>query len=98
VDVDYPKLGAADVPEAVLHATRGGDEAPGARAEDLLAHLELGLAVEHVERVDVVGMAVKRDALEVGAEPELDHLVLRKLAEDAMVALATRDMLSPLGS
>ncbi len=37
---------------------------------------ELGLALEHVERVDVVGVGVRVDALEVRPEGELEHLEL----------------------
>ena len=37
VDVDHPQLAAADVPETAGHAGRRRDEAPGARADDLVA-------------------------------------------------------------
>ena len=72
-------------------------EAPRARAEDLLPHPELGLALEDVERVDVVSMAVRVDPLEVGAEAQLDHLVLGQLGEHTVMALATRHVLPAFG-
>ncbi len=77
---------------------RSRDEASWTCAEDLLPHLELGFPGKHVERVDVVGMAVQRDSFELGAEAQLDHLVLGKLGQDAVMTLPTREQLAAVGA
>ena len=52
----------------------------------LAALEELDLALEHVERVGVIGVGVQVDALEVGPERELECLDVRQLCEDAVAA------------
>jgi hypothetical protein len=57
-----------------------------AGANRLAFDLELGLALEDVEGVDVVCVGVRVDALEVRAEAEQERLQLGQLGEDAVPA------------
>ena len=86
MDVQHAEVTRTAVPKAVHDSDRRGDVGAGTGLDDLAADDELGLAFEHVEGVDVVGVAVRRNALEVGTEGELDHLELRELGEDPMEA------------
>ncbi len=58
---------------------------------------KLDLAFEHVERVGVVGVGMRVDALEVWVVGELERLDLRQLGKDTMapradsLTLAVRD-------
>jgi hypothetical protein len=97
VDVEHPELGAPGVAEAVPDPGGCGHERARLRAEGVATDEELGLAREDVERVDEVRVHVRVDALEVGAEPELDGFELRKLAQDAVMALGALDVLAALG-
>jgi hypothetical protein len=66
----------------------------GPHADDLVAHDELGLALEDVEGVDVVGVAVRVDALEVRPEGQFDDLELGQLGEDAVMTMGAGDLLA----
>ena len=68
VDVEHAQLDATSVAKAVQDTWRRGHEAPGHRAEDVPIDLELGLAGEHVERVDEIVVLVGSDSVEVGAK------------------------------
>src|SRR6266576_3611572 len=85
VDVDHPEGDAAGA-EAVLDVRRHGEEGAGATTVPGAVEEELDLALEHVERVRVVGVGVRVDALEVRSERELDRLQLRQVGQDAMPA------------
>jgi len=85
MDVQDDKVGVSDDAEAVLDAERCRDPRSRPGAHDLAVHRELGLALEHVEGVGVIRMPVQRDALEVGAEAQLEDLELRELDEDAVL-------------
>ena len=93
MDVEYPKLTVADVPEAVPHPDRYRDPRSGASMDDLIAQRELGLAFENIERVDVVPMAVGFDA-ESRSETPIDYLELRQLRKHAVVPRPPRDSLA----
>jgi len=87
VDVEQAEVPAGR-PEAVLDVRRYRDERAGARAVPLAAEEELDLALEHIERVGVVGMDMRVDALEVRVVRDLDRFQVRQLTEDAMLARA----------
>jgi hypothetical protein len=97
VDVQHAELGVRRVAEAVGDAGRRCHEASGAGPEHLVADDELGLTGEHVEGVDEVVVGVDVDALEVGAEAQLDDLELRQLAEDPVVPVRARECSPPSG-
>ena len=63
----------------------------------LFADAELDLALEHVERVGVVGVGVWVDTLEVRHEGHVDCRELREVAEDPVDALAVVERLGVLG-
>ncbi len=46
---------------------------------------ELGFAFEEIERVGVVGVGVRVDALEVRREEELERLDVRQLGENTVL-------------
>jgi hypothetical protein len=94
MDVQHSKVAVADSAEAVDDADRSCDICAWSHAHDLVAHEELGLTLEHVERVDVVGVAVQVDAFEVGPEAKLDGLELGQLGEDAVMAMGAGDLLA----
>ena len=98
MDVEEPELGVGRVAEAVRDPCRRRDKASRPGSEDLVADEELGLAGEDVERVDVILVDVRVDALEVRAEAQLDDLELRQLAEDAVVALGPLDPFPAFGA
>ncbi len=98
MDVENPKLAGARVPEAVNNAHRRGDVGSSATRNGPIADHELGLALENVERVDVVCVSVRLDAFEFRPEMELDHLELRQLGEDPVEARAARSLLALAGS
>ena len=60
--------------------------------EDVIPDLKLGLAGEHVERVDVVVVGMRINSLEVGSEAQLDDLELWKLPENPVMSLAAREL------
>jgi hypothetical protein len=97
VEVEQPKLRAAGVAKAVADARRRCHEAARASADDLVAHLELGLPGEDVERIDEVVVHMRGDALEVGAEAQLDGLELVELGEDPVVPLGALHALASIG-
>src|SRR5262249_18364822 len=55
---------------------------------------ELCLALEHVERVDLVVVRVRLDAFELLTEGELDHLELGELGEDPVAPAGAGDVLA----
>jgi len=85
VDVQQAE-GTAGGPEAMLDVRRHRDERAWAGAVPLAVEEELDLAFEHVERVGVVWMGVRIDALEVRVVRELERLEMRQLAENSMPA------------
>ena len=92
--VQHSKVAVCDIAEAVDDAGRNRDICVWSHAHDLVAHEELGVTLEHVERIDVVGVAVQVDAFEVGPEAKLDGLELGQLSEDAVVAMGAGDLLA----
>src|SRR5436305_4060056 len=70
--------------ETVLDVRRHREERAGSDAVPLAVLEELDLALEHVERVCVVGVGVGVDAFEAGGKEELESLDVRELGEDAM--------------
>src|SRR2546430_1585416 len=84
VQVEQAKVDAAGA-EAVLDVRRHRQERAGAGTVPLAVLEELELALEHVERVGVVGVGVRVDALEVRPVRELERLDVRQLGEDAVV-------------
>src|SRR5256885_9407709 len=81
VEVEQPK-GLAAGTKAVLGVRRHREERAGAGAMPLAALEELDLALEHVERVGVIGVGVRTYALEVRPEGELHRLEGRHPRED----------------
>ncbi len=77
-------------------ARRRRHEASGPGPEDIIPDLKLGLAGEHVERVDVVVVSVRINSLEVGAKAELDDLELWKLPENPVMSLPAHELLPAL--
>ena len=92
--VQHSKVAVGDIAEAVDDADRSRDICARSHAHDLVAHEELSLTLEHVERVDMVGVAVQVDAFEVGPEAKLDGLELGQLGEDAVMAMGAGDLLA----
>src|SRR6478736_1850551 len=86
--------GDATGTKAVHDVRRYREERPGADAMPFVVLEELDLALEYVERVGVVGVGVRIDALEPRLEGELDHLEVRQLSEDATGAVATVEPLA----
>jgi hypothetical protein len=93
VDVEHPELAVTGVSEAMDGADRSGDVRAGTGAHDVGADRELRLALQHVEGIDVVGVRVRLDSLEVRAEAQLDYLELAKLGQDAVMPVPARDSL-----
>ena len=58
--------------------------------------MELGLAGEHVERVDEVVVLMGINTVEVGAEAQFDDLELWELTENPMVSLGALDSFTPV--
>jgi len=84
VHVQHHEVVVARDAEAVLDADRRRDPRPRAGTDDGVVDGELGLALEDVEGIDVVHMPVEVDALEVGAEAELEDRELGQLGEHAV--------------
>ena len=76
------------------NADRRGDVRSRSRTDDVVADGEVGLSLENVEGVDVVGMLVRLDALKLGTEANLDHLELGELDQDAVFSGAAWDPLA----
>src|SRR5690242_18931295 len=87
VEVEEAERGSTRT-EAVLDVRRDGDERAGAAASPGAVEEELDLALEDVERIGVVGVGVRVDALEVGRERGIENLDVRQLGEDAVPVLA----------
>src|SRR5437660_8219161 len=84
VEVEQADVDAAGS-EAVLDVRRDRQERARADAVPLAVLEELDLALEHIERVGVVGVGVRVDALELRPVRELERLDVRQLGEDAVV-------------
>ena len=97
MDVQHPELSLADVAKAMRDTYWDRDVCAGTGVHDLISHHELGLALEHVEAVDVVQVTVGLDAFEVGPESLVEDLELGKLDEDAVEARAARKPLTATG-
>src|SRR6476619_4022325 len=86
VEVEQADADAAGT-KAVLDIRRYRQERAGADAVPLAVLEKLDLALEDVERIRVVGVGVRVDALEVGREGELERLDVRQLGEHAVSVL-----------
>ena len=84
VDVEQAEGSTAGA-EPVLDVRRHREERAGADAVPLAVLEELDLALQHVERVGVVGVGVGVDAFEIRPVRELERLDVRQLGEDAVV-------------
>src|SRR5215472_13778143 len=71
-------------PEAVFDVRRHRDERTRAGRMPFAPEVELDVALEHVERVRVVRVGVRVDALEVGREVEVERLDVLQLTEYAV--------------
>ena len=91
VDVDQAKLRVRNVPETMRDARRRRHEASGPGAEDIVPDSKLGLAREHIERVDVIVVGMRINSLELGAKAELDDLELWKLPENPVMSLPAHE-------
>src|ERR1700745_3993462 len=80
--------GRAAWPKAVLDVWGHREERAGPGAMPGVVEEELDLALEHVERVGVVGVGVRVDTLEVRLVGELERLDLRQLGEETMAPRA----------
>jgi hypothetical protein len=78
----------------VRGADRSGEVGARTGAYNLGAERELGLTLQHVEGIDVVGVAVQVDPLEVRPEAQLDDLELGKFGQDAVLLLTPRNALA----
>jgi len=85
VHIQHHEVAVTRDAEAVLDAYRSRDPRPRAGVHDGAVDREFGLALEDIERVDVVRVAVKVDAREIRAEAELEDLELRQLGKDAVL-------------
>src|SRR5436190_24054245 len=94
VDVEHADAVVVRGAEAVDDVRRHREERAGADAVPIAGLEELDLAIEHVERVGVVGVGVRVDALESRLEGELDHLEVPQLSEDATAAVAAVESLA----
>src|SRR5262245_8570595 len=83
MEVEQAEIDAAGT-EPVLDVRRHREERAGPDAVPLAVLEELDLALEHVERVSVVRVGVRVDALEVGRKGELERLDVRELGEDTV--------------
>ncbi len=79
-------------------ADRRGDIGAWPGADDLRADGELGLALEDVEGIDLVGVGVRLHALELGPEAELDHLELGQLGQDPVRSGPANELFAPVGA
>src|SRR3954451_17119919 len=86
VEVEQAEVHAAG-PEAVLDIRWHREEGARAYTVPLALLEELDLALEHVERVGVVGVGVRVHALEVGREGAVERLDVRQLRENAVSVL-----------
>src|SRR6185437_8974940 len=73
MDVEQPCAVRPRVRKRMDGSDRRGDERAGAETERFAADKELGLAVEHVEGVDVIVVAVRVRSHEARLELELDQ-------------------------
>ena len=93
VDVEAADGVGTGGPEAVDAVARSGEEVARTRDVRLVADAELDVAFENVERVHVVVMGMRVDALELGLECHVDHRELWEVAEDPVGAHgATKDL------
>ena len=73
MDVEETRAVRAGIRERVHDPGGRGDVRTGSEAKTLVAGEKLGLAFEHVERVDVIVMGVRVGPFEAGLELELDQ-------------------------
>lgn len=97
MNVQHPKLSCSDVAEAVGDTDGGGDVRARTSTHDLVTDDKLGFALDHVEAIDVVQMAMGLHAFEVRPESQLDHFQFGEFGQDAVVARAARDPLAVAG-
>ena len=86
VDIEEPNRLGPGVAEAVDAVSGRGDERARSREARRVADAEFDLPFEHVKRVDLGGVRVRVDALELGQEGHLERRELRKVTEDPMRA------------
>src|SRR5215470_12719236 len=73
--------------ESVLDVRWHREERAGPDALPLAVPEELGLTLEQIERVGVIGVGVRVDAVEVRREDKLERLDVRQLGEDTVPVL-----------
>ena len=98
MDVEEAGTAGPRVPEAVADSGRRGDVGAWADSNDLVLDRELELAFEDEERVDFVGMDVRRDGVELGLAGHLDHLELVSFRLDDEVAVLPGNRLACAGA
>jgi hypothetical protein len=72
----------------VLDVRRHCKECAWAAAVPGTVEEELDLALEHIERIRVIGVRVRVDALELRLIRKLENLQLRQFGQDAVSALS----------
>ena len=97
MEVEDAQVRRSRVREAVAGAGRRREERARAGPPHLVADHEVGLAGEHVKRVDEVVMRMGVDALELRAEGHLDHGELGQLGLDAVRGVLVLDRLAGAG-
>jgi hypothetical protein len=96
MDVEHPKLALADVPKTVEHPDRRGNPCSRASMDDVIAKPELSHALEDIERINVIQVAVWVNA-ESGAKANIDHFKLGRFGEYPVMARTAGDPFSLLG-
>ncbi len=79
-------------------ARRRRHEASGPGPEDIIPDPKLRLAGEHIERVDVVVVGMRVNAIERRAEAELHDFELWKLPEDPVMSFPAHDAFPAFGA
>jgi len=97
MEVEDAQVRRSRVREAVAGAGRRRQKRARAGPPYLVADHEVGLAGEHVKRVDEVVMRMGVDALELRAEGHLDHGELGQLGLDAVRGVLVLDRLAGAG-
>ena len=93
VEVEHAEWPRPGIAKPVQDAARSGKERPGPATARLAVAHELDLALEDVERVDVVLVDVRVDAAELRREGQVESRDLRQVAEDSERAHVVLDEL-----
>src|SRR5204863_4891371 len=91
MEVEDTQVRRSRVGEAVASPGRRGQERARTGSPHLGPDHEVDLTGEDVERVDVIGVRMRVDALEIGAEGHLDHRELGQLGLDAVESVLVLD-------